>query len=156
MTTGNKAYYKPNAMKYKYDITPASLEAASYVITTAVESGYSSSWFNFSKYRWKEIEGEKGETLHYAEVVAKMHDECEATWHDNKPVHLTPQVMCERMQEIIDDEEAPVHSQRHWSEEKGVLVHAMRNILRGDYGDGDATRDDGIMQVLFCKEVICS
>lgn len=140
----------------KYTPTPAALEAASYVITGVVESGCSFSWWEFSKYKWKEIKNDDGSVTHHAEVIAKMEDGCQAVWNDNKPVHLTPGVMLERMAEIVNDPTAPVHDQRHWSEEKGVLAHAMRNILRGDYGDGDATRDDGIMQVLFCKEVVCS
>lgn len=156
LTKTSKPYYTFPAMN-NTTLTPQASEAISYVITTAVESGFpSDGWFRFRKYKWKQIQHDDGSDSHYAEVEAKMDDECEAPWHDGKFVMLTPQVIADRMREILADPEAPVHTDEFWGNGKGYLAQEMRNLLIGDYGDGDSMRDDGILQVLFNKEVICS
>lgn len=134
-------------------LTPKASEAISYVITTAVESGFpSDGWFRFRKYKHRDLE----DGTFYAEVEAKMDEECCAPWHDGKWVMLTPQVIADRIAEILADQEAPVHTAVFWNDQKGFLAQEMRNLLNGEYGDGDSMRDDGILQVLFNKEVICS
>jgi hypothetical protein len=151
LTDKSNPYYHISAM-HKYILTPQASEAISYVISNAIESGGSDSWFLFRKYKHRDLE----DGHFYAEAEAKMTDECDAPWHDGKWVQLTPQSVADRINDILADDSHKVHTQVFWNDTKGYLAHEMRNLMMGEYGDGDATRDDGILQVLFCGEVICS
>lgn len=133
-------------------LTPEAVDALSTVIITAVESDFpSNAWFVFKKYKAEDIAG-----VCQASVLAKMDEGCCAKWNNGDWVELNPETMAARIRELLADESLPFHTEGFWQEDRGYLAQQMRNLLAGHYGDGDSLRDDGILQVLFCGEVVCS
>lgn len=135
-------------------ITNEVSEAISYLISNAIESGCGREWFSHRNYDW-----EDRETGFYAEVELKMDSGCCPNWAAPESkgwVKVTPQAVKDRMELLLSMPNLGFHSQSFWDNDRGYLAQQMRNLLAGDYGDGDGERDDGIMQVLFCGEVVCS
>ena len=137
-----------NRIAMNYTLTPEVSEAISYVISNAIESGWGRSWFNHRNYDWED----KKEGF-YAEAEFKMDDGCDPNWSADW-IKVTPQVFFDRAIVIMSMPDLGIHKDNFMGTPHG-LAHEMHKVLVGDYGDGDAIRDDALLQALFCGEVVC-
>jgi hypothetical protein len=120
-------------------LSAETLEALSYVITTATEGG---SYTRDDFRKWTTYKhGDTPEGFR-AEVTVHPNDDKEGV--SLEPVRLTPEELARRLWPLVSAPETP----------KAYRGDIAAILFQGDYGDGDVIRDGALLQLAVYGEVI--